>query len=80
MRNNRREDFAELVRANQQKASFELRTTFDYIVVGAGTSGSVVAGRLAPKAPQQQRGTRNRCSKPSIYRRQGHPAPKVFRG
>ena len=31
MRNNRREDFAELVRANEQKLSSELRTTFDYI-------------------------------------------------
>ena len=39
--------FAERVRANQQKLSSQLRTTFDYIVCGAGTSGSVVAGRLA---------------------------------
>ena len=40
-------EFAERIRINQQKHSSELRTKFDYIVVGAGTSGSVVAGRLA---------------------------------
>jgi choline dehydrogenase len=40
-------EFAERVRINQQKLSSELRTKFDYIVVGAGTSGSVVVGRLA---------------------------------
>src|SRR5215469_18071467 len=40
-------EFAERIRINQQKLSSELRTKFDYIVVGAGTSGSVVAGRLA---------------------------------
>jgi choline dehydrogenase len=40
-------EFAERIRKNQQKLSSELRTKFDYIVVGAGTSGSVVAGRLA---------------------------------
>jgi len=41
------EDSAKRVRLNQQKLARELRTTFDYIVVGAGSSGSVVAGRLA---------------------------------
>lgn len=40
-------EFAERIRINQQKLSSELGTNFDYIVVGAGTSGSVVAGRLA---------------------------------
>ena len=40
-------EFAERIRINQQKLSSQLRTKFDYIVVGAGTSGSVVAGRLA---------------------------------
>jgi choline dehydrogenase len=40
-------EFAERIRINQQKLSSELRTKFDYIVVGAGTSGSVVAARLA---------------------------------
>jgi choline dehydrogenase-like flavoprotein len=47
MQHNSQEGFAERVRANQQKLSSELRTSFDYIVVGAGTSGSVVAARLA---------------------------------
>jgi choline dehydrogenase len=44
---NGQEDFAERIRANQQKLSAALKTRFDYIVVGAGSSGSVVAARLA---------------------------------
>jgi choline dehydrogenase len=47
VKQNGQEDFAERIRANQQKLSSELTARFDYIVVGAGTSGSVVAGRLA---------------------------------
>jgi len=47
MKQNGRENFARGVRINQQKLSSELKTRFDYIVVGAGSSGSVVAGRLA---------------------------------
>lgn len=47
MNHNEQEDFAERVRVNQQKLSSELRTRFDYIVCGAGTSGCVVAARLA---------------------------------
>jgi choline dehydrogenase len=41
------EDFAERVRVNQQELSSELSTRFDYVVCGAGTSGCVVAARLA---------------------------------
>jgi choline dehydrogenase len=41
------ENFAARVRANQQQLASKLRTRFDYIVCGAGTSGCVVAGRLA---------------------------------
>ena len=40
-------EFAERARVNQQRLSSELRTRFDHIVCGAGTSGCVVAGRLA---------------------------------
>jgi choline dehydrogenase len=40
-------DFAERVRANQAKLASSIGTKFDYIVCGAGTSGSVVAARLA---------------------------------
>src|SRR5262249_29742531 len=40
-------DFVERVRVNQQKLSSELGTRFDYIVCGAGTSGCVLAARLA---------------------------------
>lgn len=43
----KQEDFATRVRLNQEKLSSELKTRFDYIVCGAGTSGSVVAARLA---------------------------------
>ena len=41
------EDFAARVRANQQQLASQLPTRFDYIVCGAGTSGCVVAARLA---------------------------------
>ena len=40
-------DLAERVRANQRGLTCEIGTKFDYIVCGAGTSGSVVAARLA---------------------------------
>jgi choline dehydrogenase len=41
------EGIARQIRANQLKLASELKTRFDYIVCGAGTSGSVVAARLA---------------------------------
>ena len=41
------ESFAARVRANQRPLTSEIGTKFDYIVCGAGTSGSVVAARLA---------------------------------
>src|SRR5215470_9657337 len=47
MKNTTQEDFAERVRINQQDLASKLRARFDYIVCGAGTSGSVVAARLA---------------------------------
>src|SRR6516165_6484445 len=47
MKNSTQEDFAERVRVNQQDLASKLRARFDYIVCGAGTSGSVVAARLA---------------------------------
>src|SRR5277367_100746 len=39
--------FTERVRINQQKLAAELKSHYDFIVCGAGSSGSVVARRLA---------------------------------
>src|SRR6202165_6311022 len=42
--------FAERVRANQQKLTAELKPPYDFIVCGSGSSGSVVARRVAENA------------------------------
>jgi choline dehydrogenase len=47
MEQDAQKDFAKRVRANQDRLAAEIETRFDYIVCGAGTSGSVVAARLA---------------------------------
>jgi choline dehydrogenase-like flavoprotein len=41
------EKFAQRVLANQHKLGSELRSHYDFIICGSGSSGSVVAGRLA---------------------------------
>lgn len=40
-------EFAEQVRLNQQKLGAGLKSQYDFVVCGSGSSGSVVAGRLA---------------------------------
>src|SRR5215467_12563170 len=42
-----RADFKERVRANQQRLTANLKSRYDFIVCGSGSSGSVVAGRFA---------------------------------
>ena len=47
MRDDVTTDLAERTRANQQRLASKLGSRFDYIVCGAGTTGCVVAARLA---------------------------------
>ena len=42
--------FAERVRRNQQQLGAELKPGYDFVVCGSGSSGSVVARRLAENA------------------------------
>ena len=44
---NARTDFDQRVRLNQQKLTSDLKSHYDFIVCGGGTSGCVVAARLA---------------------------------